>query len=171
MDFFPDVETLASYVLTYGPVALFAFLMLGIIALPVPEEALMVLGGVLMRKGNLPIPDMFFAALAGSICGITVSYLLGKLASDFFIHKFGPWVGLKQKYIDRAHNWFERFGTWTVFIGYFIPGVRHFSGFVAGMTELEYKKFALFAYSGALLWVTTFLSLGYFFGNKFPDVF
>jgi membrane protein DedA with SNARE-associated domain len=51
-------------------------------------------------------------------------------------------------------------------IGYFIPGVRHFTGFSSGMATLPFHHFALFAYSGALLWVTSFLTIGYFFGHK-----
>ena len=57
-------------------------------------------------------------------------------------------------------------GHWALTFGYFIPGVRHFTAYAAGMSELEAPQFALFAYSGAVLWVGTFLSLGYFLGER-----
>lgn len=165
MECLPDSETLLGWLVQYGSFSLFALLTLGIIALPIPEETLMIIAGVLMRKGTLGIPGTFFAALSGSICGITISYLIGLTAGHYLAHKYGKYFGLTEVRLRRVHNWFERFGKWTLFVGYFIPGVRHFTGLSAGMTELSYKQFSLFAYSGALVWVTTFLAIGYFFGN------
>lgn len=160
-----DQGMLSIWLLKYGSFAIFGLLALGIIALPVPEETLMVLAGILMANEKLHEIPTIIAAYAGSMCGITVSYLLGRVADNFIIHKFGRWVGLSEQKIKIAHHWFARFGKWTLVIGYYIPGIRHLTGFAAGATSLEYKKFALFAYSGAFIWVSTFLSIGYFLGD------
>lgn len=165
MDYFPEIETLSQWLLQYGAFALFILLAIGIIALPVPEETLMVVAGILMNNGNLHIPHVIIAAFAGSICGITGSYLLGRLASNFFIQKIGRWVGITEARFQAAQKRFEPYGKWALFIGYFIPGIRHLSGFSAGVAKLNYKEFALFAYSGAFAWVSLFLSVGYFFGD------
>ncbi len=162
MECLPDTDTLSFCLQHYGSFALFGLLILGIIALPVPEETMMVIAGVLMHKGKLHIPTTLIAAYAGSLCGITVSYIIGRTLGAFFIHKWGRYVGLTEKRFQKAHVWFERYGKWSLFFGYFIPGVRHFTGLLAGMTKLHFKKFALFAYTGAIIWVTTFLSIGYF---------
>src|SRR5262249_8318893 len=82
-----------------------------------------------------------------------------------FVKKYGHRVGLTTAKMQKAHDWFAKFGKWTLTIGYFIPGVRHFTGFCAGMSKFEFKDFALFAYTGAFLWVTIFIFLGYCFGN------
>lgn len=166
MEVIPEFETFSNWLLHYGSFVLFVLLALGIIALPVPEETLMVLAGILMSKGHLQIFPTIIAALFGSIVGITGSYLIGRTAGYYVIKKYGGWIGITESQIEIAHGWFERFGKWALFVGYFIPGIRHLTGFTAGTTYLEYPKFALFAYSGALFWVSTFLSLGYFFGNK-----
>lgn len=171
MDVLLDNEMLSSWLLQYGSFALFILLVVGIIILPVPEETLMVIAGILMRKGSLHIPSTMLAAYAGSVCGITISYILGRTAGHYLVFKYGTWIGLTHKRLDRIHVWFEKFGKWTLVIGYFIPGLRHFTGFTSGMTELEYKKFALFAYSGAFLWVSTFLSFGYYFGSYCCSLF
>ena len=171
MDFLLDNEILANWLIQYGSIFLFVLLVLGIIILPVPEETLMVLAGILMSKGNLNIPFTILAAYAGSICGITISYMLGRTGGNYLIHKYGSWIGITEKQLVKVHNWFDRFGKWTLLIGYFIPGLRHFTGFASGMTCLEFKQFALFAYSGAIIWVTTFLSVGYFFGNYCFSIF
>jgi membrane protein DedA with SNARE-associated domain len=171
MDALADNSTLQVWLIHYGSFALFILLTIGILALPVPEETLMVIAGILMNHGKLYIPQTIIAAVLGSLCGITASYLLGRTAGNFLINRYGRWIGIKQEQLNKAHAWFEHFGKWTLFFGYFIPGIRHFTGFSAGMTSLDFKDFALFAYSGALIWVTTFLSVGYFFGNYWFSIF
>jgi membrane protein DedA with SNARE-associated domain len=165
MDFLPNHETLILWLTQYGSFALFALLACGIIALPVPEETLMILAGILIHQGLLPLFPTLLAAYAGSICGITVSYLLGHLAGDYVLKKYGPWMGLTAERTKQMHDWFVRYGKWTLVIGYFIAGVRHWTGVFAGLTLLEYHYFALYAYSGAILWVSAFISIGYFFGS------
>jgi membrane protein DedA with SNARE-associated domain len=160
-----DIETMSFWLVNYGSITLFILLALGIIALPVPEETLLTITGILLYKGLLNMPLTYIAALGGSMCGITVSYIIGKTIGSRFLHKYGSWAGLTEKRLQMTHNWFDKYGKWSLTIGYFIPGVRHFTGVIAGVTELEYGYFALFAYSGAVVWVTTFLSLGYFFGD------
>lgn len=171
MDFLPEQSTLFLWLEHYGSLVLFILLALGIIALPVPEETLMIVGGILMRQGVLNITATPLAAFGGSITGITISYLLGRTAGHYLVHHYGNYIGLTEKRLERIHIWFEKLGKWTLFIGYFIPGVRHFTGFFAGMTELHYKQFALFAYSGAIFWVSTFLGIGYFFGGYCFEVY
>lgn len=163
------LHTLNSYLqplLEYGSPALFVLLALGILALPIPDESLMVAAGFFMAKGKLSISLTMLAAYAGAMCGITVSYGLGLTVGHFFITRYGRWLGLTKAKIDRVENWFSRIGTWTLFVGYFVPGVRHLTGYVAGTLELKYKKFAIFAYSGAIIWASTFLLLGFLIGHS-----
>ncbi|WP_068467618.1 DedA family protein [Candidatus Protochlamydia phocaeensis] len=164
MDYLPDHETLSLWLVQYGSITLFVLLTIGIVALPVPEETLMVLAGTAMSKGYLNIPATVIAAYAGSLCGISISYLLGRTLGHYLIQRYGNFFGLTELHLQKAERWFERFGKWTLFIGYFIPGVRHFTGFSAGMAELSFKHFALYAYTGAIFWASTFLSIGYFLG-------
>jgi membrane protein DedA with SNARE-associated domain len=165
VDHLPDIETLTVWLNNYGSIALFVLLAMGIIALPVPEETLMVIAGILMSNGNLRIAPTIIAACCGSICGISVSYLIGKTAGHYLFSKYGRWFGITETRLNKAHEWFQKFGKWALFIGYFIPGVRHFTGLSAGTTKLDFQQFAIFAYTGACLWVSLFLSIGYYFGN------
>lgn len=158
-------EVFNNWLLHYGSFALFGLLALGIIALPVPEETLLVFTGYLIQNGTFNPVSAFIAAYFGSIVGITGSYLIGHTGGLYIIKKYGSYVGLSEEKMNKAHNWFERYGKWVLFIGYFVPGVRHFTGIFAGVADLEYHHFALYAYSGAFFWVTTFISIGYFFGT------
>jgi membrane protein DedA with SNARE-associated domain len=164
------VETVLQLVTQYGHIAIFCLLVLGIVGLPVPDEWLLTFAGYLVYKGHFHYLPTVAAAFAGSVCGITVSYIIGRTGGLYLIHKYGRYVHLTQARLDRVHNWFERMGRWTLFFGYYMPGVRHFTAVVAGSSELEPHVFALFAYSGALVWVVTFISLGYFLGERWKSI-
>ena len=140
--------------------------MLGIVGLPIPDETLLVFCGYLIYKGRLLPAPAYACGLAGSLCGITLSYVLGlKFARDV-IYRYGKYVRITPKHVDDVTRWFRRFGLWLLSVGYFIPGVRHYTALTAGMSQVPLRRFALFAYPGAAVWVATFLTLGYIFGDR-----
>jgi membrane protein DedA with SNARE-associated domain len=160
------MEHLANWVAHYGYAAIFSLLVFGIVGLPVPDEWMLTFAGYLVFTGHLrPIPALG-SAMLGSMCGITVSYILGRSLGLYLIHRYGWFFHISSKDMDRVHAWFARFGTWTLVFGYFVPGVRHFTAIVAGTSELPPRTFALYAYSGALIWSSTFIAIGYFFGEQ-----
>lgn len=165
-----NTDALSQLLHQYGSIALFFLLALGIFALPIPDETLMVISGFLLAKGKLPFTPTLIAAYTGSMFGITLSYLVGFFVGKKALWKFGRYIGVTHERLEKAHNWFERFGKWTLLIGYYIPGIRHITGFAAGSTYLKYWEFAVFAYTGALIWVTTFLSIGYFFYQQWQHM-
>jgi len=159
-------ETVLAWVSQYGYAAIFFLLVLGIVGLPVPDETLLTFTGYLIHKGALHPVAAAASAFFGSTCGITVSYVLGRTLGLSILHRYGKHIHLTEDRLARVHNWFERFGRWTLFIGYWVPGVRHFTAVVAGSSWLEYPRFATAAYSGALVWSLSFISLGYFLGDQ-----
>ena len=164
-------NTVLQWVATYGYVAIFSLLVFGIVGLPVPDEFLLTGCGFLVYQGHLHLIPTVLSALAGSMCGITCSYLIGRTMGWKFLHsRFGRLLHIRDEHIRRVHDWFDRIGHWALMVGYFIAGVRHFTAIVAGTSKLEWREFALFAYSGALLWVSTFVFLGYHFGPQWAGV-
>ncbi len=163
------MDAVFSWISQYGYIGLFSLLMLGIVGLPVPDETLLVFCGYLIWKGRLQPAETFLAGFGGSACGITISYLLGRTYGHKLIYRYGRYIGLTLERLDQVHRWFVRLGTWLLAIGYFIPGVRHFTALIAGTTELSWPVFALFAYSGAAIWVVTFLALGYVVGDSWQQ--
>lgn len=170
MDFLSQHETLSYWLVQYGSFALFALLALGIILLPIPDETLLVAAGIFVSEGRFLAVPTILASYAGSMCGVTLSFLLGAGAGKYLINHYGGWIGFTEAKRQRVRSWFKHYGKWTLVFGYFIPGVRHITGVLAGMGKLEYKQFALFAYSGAILWASTFLSLGYFLGDYWIQI-
>jgi membrane protein DedA with SNARE-associated domain len=160
------METMLGWVTHYGSVSLFFLMMLGIVGLPIPDETLLVFSGYLIYRGAFDPLFTFSMAFLGSMAGITVSYFLGRTFGLKLIHKYGRYFHFTEARFQKVHNWFERAGGWSLFFGYYIAGVRHFTAMVAGASGLEYPRFAGFAYCGAFTWVATFLSLGYFMGDR-----
>lgn len=156
------MHLLIEWLLVYGGPVLFCLLVLGIVGLPIPDETLLALSGTMMAKGKLALLSTFGFAVAGSIVGITISYYLGKSVGIKLIERYGPKIKITKERFEKATRWYEKVGKWALFMGYFIPIVRHLTGFIAGSLNLSLKEFMPYAYIGAIVWVTTFISLGYF---------
>jgi membrane protein DedA with SNARE-associated domain len=163
-------QQVLAWITQYGYVAIFLLLVSGIVGLPVPDETLLTFTGYLVFKGHLSLPLAFASALAGSMCGITLSYWLGRTFGVALIHRYGRYLRITEERLQKAHAWFERVGHWGLTFGYYIPGVRHFTAYAAGMSEVQPHMFAVFAYSGACIWVATFIGLGYFLGERWKAV-
>jgi membrane protein DedA with SNARE-associated domain len=158
---------LVSWLVRYGAALVFFAQVFGIFGLPIPDEILLTVAGALIKKGELNGSSVFIAAIAGCLSGISMSYLLGCLVDIKVLRKKFPH---HQAAIKRAQVWFRRFDSWLLAFGYFIPGVRHVTAIIAGSSELTYREFALYAYSGGVLWSSTFLMLGYYAGDHWEEV-
>ena len=166
------METVFAWISTYGYPIITLALMAGIVGLPIPDETLLVGCGALIASGKLHLHPLgvFFAALGGSWCGITVSYFIGRTLGLGFVHRFGKRFHLTEERLAKVHQWFDRLGHWALFAGYFVAGLRHLTAIIAGTSELPYPSFAAYAYSGGALWVATFLTLGYFVGENWKTI-
>ncbi len=154
------------FLAAYGYLAIFSLLMLGIVGPLIPDEAILVFSGVLIHQGQLHLIPAFLAALAGSVCGISLSFAVG-LYGFGWLEQNSPWLHrFARQHLDRAEAWFLRFGKWTLFFGYFVAGVRHCTALFAGISRMPFREFAAPAYSGALCWVVVFLGIGYFGGDQ-----
>jgi len=164
------MPTNLHWIQTYGYLGVLSSLMLGMFGLPIPDETILAFIGFLISKQYFhPVPAIL-AAFLGSICGITLNYLVGRSLGLPLLQKYGKYVHVTPEKLDRAHHWFEKYGKWSLFGGYFLPGVRHLTAFSAGVSGLEYRLFAPFAYSGGFIWVLSFLALGYWVGEEWRKI-
>ena len=161
-----DLASILNWVSVYGAPALFLLLMLGIVGLPIPDETLLVFSGYLIFKGTMHPATTWIFAFLGSACGITLSYTIGRTLGMTAIHRYGKYIHITEEKVNKIHGFFEGYGHWSLLFGYYIAGVRHFTAFVAGTSKLEFPIFALFAWSGAAIWISTFLAIGYLLGDK-----
>jgi membrane protein DedA with SNARE-associated domain len=163
-------ELVLGWLAHYGAFALFGLLMLGIFGLPVPDETLLTFAGVLISRGTLSLVPTWLAGVLGGVSGISCSYLLGRTTGLFVVHRYGKWLHLKDAQLARANVWLSQKGRWSLTFGYFIPGIRHVTGIVAGASGLPFRIFAAFAYLGALLWATSFVALGWYVGDRWEEI-
>lgn len=164
------MELVFQWISSYGYGMIFLLLTLGVVGLPVPDETLLVFCGYLIFKGRMhPVPA-WCSALAGSWCGISLSYTIGRTVGLGVAHRFGKYLHITDERLENVNQWFDRIGHWALFAGYFIAGLRHFTAIVAGASKLKFPSFMAYAWSGGLLWVTSFLTLGYYLGENWQRI-
>ena len=165
------MQTLLLIITKYTYLGIFMALGLGILGLPVPDETLMAYAGFLVSQGKTSYFYTMMVAFIGTSCGITIGYILGRTFGSPFIKRFSAKTCMNPDHIQTAENFYNRYGKFALFIGYFIPGVRHLTAIFAGTSLMPYRTFALFAYAGGLFWTITFVSFGYFLGEKWHEVY
>jgi len=139
---------------------------LGIVGLALPDEAILSFAGFLSSKNHLLIIPTLITAFTGTISGISISFFVGRrFGSKIIVKIANRFHGTKEK-LEQNNNWFKKYGNWLFFFGYFIPIVKHLTAITAGSAKIKYSVFALYAYTGGLVWSFTFVLLGYYFGKK-----
>jgi len=141
-------------------------LVLGIAGLPIPDEFLLFLSGYLVFKNVLSFGPTVSVATLGTICGIMVSYWLGRMSGSCLSRFERAENGLQT-----TRRFLEKFGRWTLVFGYLIPGIRNLTGFTAGASRLHLRRFAPYAAMGAAISSCTCITIGYFFGMNAEWVF
>jgi membrane-associated protein len=160
---------LAELVADYGPwvyaiLFLIVFCETGLVVTPfLPGDSLLFAAGALAATGGLNLELTMALLILAAILGDTVNYWVGHFAGEGLQHRF-PRI-IKQEYLDRTHNFFERYGGKTIVIARFVPIVRTFAPFVAGAGAMGYRRFMAYNVVGAILWVLVCALAGYFFGN------
>ena len=149
-----------TYLLLFGVI----FAETGLVVTPfLPGDSLLFAIGAFSATGALKIEWVIPLLLAAAILGDSVNYTIG--------HFIGPRVFsdnirfLKREHLEKTRAFYEKHGGITIILARFIPIIRTFAPFVAGVGTMEYKRFITFNVVGALLWVPLFTFLGYFFGN------
>jgi membrane-associated protein len=166
---------LQQLVATYGAwvyAILFAivFAETGLVVTPfLPGDSLLFAAGALAGGGTLNPGLTAVLLVVAAIAGDAVNYSVGRISGARIIHlsrtdpRWGRWV--KPEYIERAHEFFERQGGKAIVLARFVPIVRTFVPFVAGVAEMSYPAFALYNVTGALAWVAICVGAGYVFGQ------
>lgn len=159
-------ELILQYIAQYGYIVLFLAFVLELLALPLPGETIMFFVGFLTIQGKMGYATSILVVWLGVFTGITIAYFLGmKLGSPFF-HKYGSYFHLGPQRFDTASHWFEKYGGKVLIVAYFVPGIRHVTGYLFGIMEKPLRRFIFPAYLGAFLYAVIFISLGRILGSE-----
>lgn len=160
-------EHLANIINQYGVwtyAILFAiiFMETGFVVTPfLPGDSLLFAAGTFAALGSLNVWLLIVLLIVAAIVGDTVNYWIGHYMGDRAYNV--KWI--KREYLDRTHAFFQKHGGKTIFLARFVPIVRTFAPFVAGMGKMSYGYFFSYNVFGGIVWVVLFTLLGYFFGN------
>jgi membrane-associated protein len=147
---------------TYAILFLVIFMETGFVVTPfLPGDSLLFAAGTFAALGSMNVWLLIGLLMVAAIGGDTVNYWIGHYMGDRAYNV--KWV--KKEYLDRTHAFFQKHGGKTIFLARFVPIVRTFAPFVAGMGRMSYSYFFSYNVFGGIVWVLLFTLLGYFFGN------
>ena len=158
-------EIITNYgVWTYGILFLVIFLETGFVVTPfLPGDSLLFAAGTFAALGALNPLYLFFLLAVAAIIGDTINYAIGAYIGPRAFS--GEIKFLKQEHLERTQEFYEKHGGKTIILARFVPIIRTFAPFVAGVGTMKYRKFVSYNVIGGIIWVAIFISLGYFFGN------
>ena len=171
-DFFLRLdEHLAAFVAQHGAwvyALLFAivFTETGMVVMPfLPGDTLLFVVGAIAAAGGMDIVTVMLVLVAAALCGDNVNYWIGRWAGPkVFRAEDSRWFS--RKHLDRTHAFYERHGGKAIVIARFVPIVRTYVPFVAGVGAMPYLRYLTYCVAGALIWVVSLTLLGYWFGNQ-----
>ena len=163
------------FLATWGYLAIFTLSFISSMGLPVGAEVAIIYGGVLASgqvSGVHPLNLVLVIVVAtlAEVLGSLAGYLIGYFGGRALVDKVGKYVLLTHRDLDRAEAWFARRGEPVVLFGRFIPLLRSFVSFAAGLGEMAIVKFITFTVIGCALWCTALVTLGYSLGSTYHHV-
>jgi membrane-associated protein len=152
---------------TYAPLFLVVFVETGLVITPfLPGDSLLFAAGALTALENSPLNVVLLWALmaTAAILGDTANYWIGKIIGPKVFHKENVRL-LNKKHLKKAHEFYEKYGGITIILARFMPFIRTFAPFVAGIGKMTYWKFLAYNVIGGIAWIAGFTLLGFFFGG------
>jgi membrane protein DedA with SNARE-associated domain len=145
-------------------------IMLGLMIEVIPSEIVLAYAGYLVQRGDISFVEaVIFGTIGGTIAQIFV-YWVGRYGGRPFLRKFGKYILIKEKQIDLAEAWFNRYGTGVIFTARFIPVVRHAISIPAGMSRMPLGKFTLYTTLAIIPWSILFIYLGKSLGANWHNI-
>jgi len=150
---------------TYGLLFLIVFCETGLVVTPIlPGDSLLFAAGTFAAMGSLKVEWLFILLAIAAIGGDTVNYWIGHLLGPKVFH-YEDSRFFRKEYLERTHRFYEKYGGITIIIARFMPIIRTFAPFVAGIGSMSYAKFISYNVIGGVAWISLFIFGGYFFGN------
>ena len=137
----------------------------GLVVTPfLPGDSLLFVAGTLAATGSIYVHSLFAVLATASFLGDNTNYWIGRFAGPRVFTRKDSWA-LNPLHLERTRRFYEKYGAQTIVIARFMPIVRTFVPFVAGVGRMNYGRFLFFSFSGSVLWISSLTYSGYYFGN------
>ena len=161
------ISTLAlSFIQKIGYFGIFIMMALESTVVPLPSEIVMPFAGFLVTKGTFSFLMVIVVSTLGTLFGSSFSYWMGSTGGEPLVKKFGKYVFLDETHLRWTEQWFSKYGEKTIFIGRFLPVVRHFISIPAGIGKMSKKHFVLYTLFGGFVWNSFLTCLGVILGKN-----
>jgi membrane protein DedA with SNARE-associated domain len=160
-------RNLDSLLATYGYLAVFVFVGVEGIGIPIPGEAMLVTAAAYAgTTGRLSIAGVIAASAAGAIVGNNIGYVIGRTGGYPLLRRYGNYIGLKENRLRLGQYLFGKHGAKVVFFGRFIAVLRIFAAFLAGVNRMHWRRFLIFNAAGGIIWSTIYGIVAYLLGKQ-----
>jgi membrane protein DedA with SNARE-associated domain len=159
------VDWLLHTLLDLGYPGIVALMAMESSVLPVPSELVMPPAGYWIAKGRMSVWAVLACGVLGSILGALANYWVAQLLGRALVRRFGRYVLLSERSLDRAERFFADHGEISTMVGRLLPVVRHLVSIPAGIARMPLSRFVLFTGAGAFLWCSVLTGIGYFLGR------
>ena len=156
---------LQGWVGTYGLIAVLLLMTVQCIGVPFPSEVIMPVAGYLASTGSLNLVEVIAVGIVGNLVGSLIAYGLAAWLGEPVLLGPGRYIGIRRDHVEIADRWFQRHGTGAVFWGRFLPVIRTYISFPAGLARIRLDKFTLMTFLGTVPW-TAALAVAGFEGGK-----
>jgi membrane protein DedA with SNARE-associated domain len=162
------------WIATYGYLAVFVLMVAESACIPVPSELIMTFGGALAAGAvpgtGLSLIGVIIAGVAGNVVGSYVAWAVGRYGGRPALQRWGRWLHVRERDLDRATRWFERYGPRAVLIGRLLPVVRTFISLPAGIAGMNPVQFGIYTTIGCIPWTAALAVAGYAVGTHWQSV-
>lgn len=163
-------DTMSTFLIdlisNYGYLGMFLGMVLEAVIIIIPSELILATGGILASRGIFSFFGAFLMGLIGSVFCAVVIYCMGYFGGRPFIEKYGKYFFMKKEDIEKADDWFQKYGLLAAFIGRNFPIIRTFISLPLGMTKVNFFKFIIYTTLGSIPWTFAFVYVGHTLGNN-----
>ena len=168
------LDTITNTINSLGYVGIALLMALENIIPPIPSELIMPLAGFVVTQGKMNFILVVISGTIGSVLGATPWYFLGQYwglqRTKKIADRYGKWLTLSGKDVDKAKVWFDRRGYIATGLGRLVPGIRTYISLPAGISKMPFLPFLIYSTVGSLFWVTLLTGAGYIFGANYAKV-
>ncbi|AFY91743.1 DedA family protein [Chamaesiphon minutus] len=141
---------------------------------PIPSELIMPLAGFTVAQGKMNFGLAVLAGTVGTMAGTYAWYYLGRLVNyqrlQTWTERYGKWIGVTAKDIDRVNDWFNKYGVRAVFFGRMVPGIRTLISLPAGMNQMPFISFTIYSTIGTSIWTLALTAAGFLLGDNYASI-